>query len=583
MLSQDEHEKKNSNLRGQTIYCAYSYISEGYIHENIVAKPKRTITEVLKRKKIVPKPRSGSDREDHNYASEPELRLGTGGSDSEMGYVTDSLNFQHRRRMAHEIQSQHPYHSEIVIEKDQTEKARQSQKKLHTNESLTKSTAVLAKLEASLKASKRQSLDSDTHSQDNFTVHSKHEVMKGSQSSLSRLGISSTTVTSYNQSDSETSDFSTGAQLDVPKFQTVSPISPQAGLGQSMKGYQSDSSHAHLRSNLAHRNIFSPHMCSDTENDRIVSQHDQYDKSLFKSSNQTPSISLQQSNLPQGIRSERDSKTDSPLAKLAKQLSGSSFPVTGSVSPVRGRGNSLSLSNSVSPVKGRGISPSYSDTGSPGRGRGINTSYLPPGSPMVAQGNSFSFTNSPSMQRTEYEDQQKSHPNQKYSMDTQNALVPPSTTVLTESQNYEGNLFKPDANEMAKTQTFKISSLSAYTRDRDDSNKGLFSSDNESLCSESKTVNYTSGTETDASSVLARLVTGQAGFKKSRLPREASYLSGTESESSNVMARSVTGQSGFTKSRLPMEVDLNVNRETTQSVRQSLEKTQPKPATQVHQ
>ena len=541
---------------------------------------------MLKRKKIVPVPPSGSDREDHNYASEPEPRLGTGGSDSEMGYVTDSLNFQHRRRMAQEIQSQNAYHSETVIENDQnqTEKARQSQKKLHTNESLAKPTAVLAKLEASLKASRRQSLDSDTHSQDNFTVHSKHEGMKGSQSSLSRLGISSTTVTSYNQSDSETSDFSTAAQLDVPKFQTVSPISPQAGLGQSMKGYQSDSSHAHFRSNLAQRNIFSPQiMCSDTENDRIVSQHDQYDKSLFKTSNQTPPIPLQQSNLPQGIKSERDSKTDSPLAKLAKQLSGSSSPVPGSVSPVRGRGNILSLSNSVSPVKGRGISPSYSDTGSPGRGRGINTSYLPPGSPVVAQGNSFSFTNSPSMQRTEYEDKQKSNQNQKYSIDTQNALVPPSTSVLTESQNYKRNLFKLDANEMAKTQTSKSSSLSAYTRDRDDSNKGLFSSDNESLCSKSKTVNYTSGTETDASSVLARLVTGQAGFKKSRLPREASYLSGTESESSNVMARSVTGQSGFTKSRLPREVNLNVNRETTQSVRQSPEKTQPKPATQVHQ
>ena len=545
---------------------------------------------MLKRKKIVPKPRSGSDREDHNYASEPELRLGTGGSDSEMGYVTDSLNFQHRRRMAQEIQSHHAYHSEayhseIVIESDQnqTEKVMQSRMKLHTNESLAKPTAVLAKLEASLKASRRQSLDSDTHSQDNFTVNTKQEVMKGSQSSLSRLGISSTTVTSYNQSDSETSDFSTGAQLDVPKFQTVSPISPQAGLGQSMKGYQSDSSHAHFRSNLAHRSIFSPHMCSDTENDRIVSQHDQYEKSLFKSSNQTPSISLQQSNLSQGVRSERDSKTDSPLAKLAKQLSGSSSPVPGSVSPVRGRGYSLSLSNSVSPVKGRGISPSYSDTCSPARLRGINTSYLPPGSPVVAQENSFSFTNSPSMQRTEYEDKQKSHPNQNYSMDTQNALVPPSASVITESQNYKRNLFKPDANEMAKTQTFKSSSLSAYTRDRDDSNKGLFSSDNESLCSKSKTVNYTSGTETDASSVLARLVTGQAGFKKSRLPREASYLSGTESESSNVMARSVTGQSGFTKSRLPREVDLNVNRETTQSVRQSLEKTEPTPATQMHQ
>ena len=505
--------------------------------QETAVKPKRTITEVLKKKKIVLKPPTVSDGEDYNYASEPDSRPAIGGSDSEKGYATDSLSIPHRHRVTQVPQK---FHSETIMQnKHIDQEVNQSQEKECINDTLSTPKAIFAKLEASLKESRRTTSEFDPHSQENYQVRPKQDSHKGSQSSLARLQMSSTTVTSYNQSvsDSNSSDFSVGAQSDVPKFQTVSQISPQTGLlsnsRQIMKGYQSDTSHSHIKSDLAHRNMFSPHLFSDNENDRCVQQYNKYENSLFTSSNQSPPVvSLKQLDSFQGIKRERDSKTDSPLALLAKQLSGSSSSVSGFISPVkewgtshsymntgspgRGRGMIPSYSDIEPPGRGRGISPSYSDTGSPGRGRGIpsysdneshSPSYLNTGSHVKGQGYSLSYVDSlpkpGSSQAKQRADNQNIH-GKNDNMDVQNSQVPSTDfTMKKEPHSCTRNLFK------------EVGS------------KDIFSSDNESPFQKPKPTVYSSGNETESSNVLARSVTGQAGFTKSRLPRE---VTGTQTD-----------------------------------------------------
>lgn len=366
----------------------------------VSAKPKRTIADVLKSKKIKLKQPAQSDTEEQTCVSEPELQFGmlqaSSGSDRERGYTTDSLLIPHRHRPSRMALSAQKDHSETMEEnrnKKETDTSchkdvSSSQEKtgnVSVNKPQHSKKGILDKLEASLIASSgRSSPLSDVQSQDNYLVYDRQQSAKGSQSSLSRLKISSTTVTSYCQtgSDSENSEFSTDAQSDIPKFQTVSQISPHT-LYQSgpkhdtafIKGHQSDTSHCHIKPDSTKKQAFSPQMCSDTENDRY-----KIDKSRFQSDRQECLVynSLSPASSSQGSKADHEEvKTDSPLSSLLKHFSDSNSSL-GSGSPVRGRGiSSLEKGQGIgSPGRGQWI-------GSPGRGKGI-------GSPIGGRGLSLS-------------------------------------------------------------------------------------------------------------------------------------------------------------------------------------------------
>ena len=414
----------------------------------IAAKPKRTIAEVLKSKKINLKEPTPSDGEDQHYVSEPELKFGlnqsSGGSDPERGYTTDSLVIPHRHRQSRVTRSPQKYHGETVSGNKSIEEilsktpehfsdSQEKPRNFHFDKGAQRKKAIFDKLEAKLEASLRSSSGrssplSDIQSQENFPVHERQS-FKGSQSSLARLQISSTTVTSYKQtgSISDNADFSLGAQTvsqvsphysdhsdfshsgqsnksksqtvsqlssnhfdnlyhnhgaqsNKSKFQTLSQKSPQTVPHTSsqtaskssnfdfMKGYQSDTSHVHIKPDSAIKQTSLPYMCSDTENDRLV-PYTKLDSVKFQKGQKGFQFALQQNNSPQGVKSDSsDSVLPSPLVSFLKEFSASNSSLSDSGSLGRGRGI-------ISPINGRGIASTSRcrGDGSLGSGRGFES------------------------------------------------------------------------------------------------------------------------------------------------------------------------------------------------------------------
>ena len=422
----------------------------------VAARPKRTIADALKSKKISLKERAPSDSEDQHYVSEPEFKSGHGplssGSDPERGYTTDSLVIPHRHRQSRVTHSpqKYMYHSEtlsshksaekIVSPRSNIEHFSESQTNLgisHTENVVPRRKGIFDKLEAQLEASiksasGRSSPVSDI--QESYPAHERHS-FKGSQSSLARLQISTTTVTSYHQtgSDSDSSDNSQGAKYSSSEFQiasqlstrhsdhssggqsnksksqtesqlllcnvedsyqspgaqsyksnfqTVSQKSPQTvpyatsqtGSKSSnpdiMKGYQSDTTHVYTRPISSIMQTSSPHMCSDTENDRLV-PYNRLDSAKLKLKDQKISqLTLQQNNSPQGVKSDSsDSILPSPMVAYLKDYSASNSSLSDSGSVGRGRGI-------ISLIRGRGVASPSSGQGDSSPGRG----YESPGS-----------------------------------------------------------------------------------------------------------------------------------------------------------------------------------------------------------
>ena len=238
------------------------------------------------------------------------------------------------------------------------------------------------------------------------------------------------------------------AQSNKSKFLTVSQQSPQSlpcSTSQTasnspnmdfLKGYQSDTTHVYTRPVSSIKQTSSPHMCSDTENDRLVPYNRLDSVKLQLKGQKGLQLTSQQNNSPQGIRSDSsDLILPSPVVANLKVFSGSNSSLSdsgslgrgrsiissvrgrgiaspsrglgdsspgsargyespnsgrGNVSPNRGRGiaSLIASQGSGSPVRGRGTGSPVRGRGSPSPvGRGITLGYSPtqPGSPRSAE------------------------------------------------------------------------------------------------------------------------------------------------------------------------------------------------------
>ena len=608
-------------------------------------KPKRTIADVLKSKKITMKPPAQSDSEDHICASEPELRYGlpqtSSGSDPERGYATDSLSAQtipHRHRLTRTNLSPQKYHSETVIQDRAAEAVVNNSHKQYSlsqeqndqicvKDSFLTRKGIFDKLEANLKAtSGRSSPVSDIDSQENSLVHQRHDSVRSSHTSLARLQFSSTTVTSYRQtgSDLEISDFSTGAQSEfqtvspissqtVPHIspKTVSPISPQTVPHLSshtvspmssqvvphfssqtgyksdvLKGYQSDTSHAHNTSNSAiQRNSFSGTF-SDTENNRLLqTKHD----TDLDSQQGHPISNHKQASSPQGVKTKRNqSHSGSPLSTLIKQLSESNSSLSGCGSPVRGRGTPLPLSpgsyaaNDAVRVGSHHI-----------RDEQMDVKVLKSPTSVTSHAES---SISPVINKKE---------NSQYSYCENRAMDKMKSPVspINMSDSSRPRLLLEDSRKQSVFDKLSYTSTDTYNYS-DKTKSGFMKTSSKSVDGE---IGNTHGAMSPVLSSINPDMTKLSGLSLSQpgstnkinskslfgdfdivssdsenpfqnqkqlfKHKSKVYSSGTDTDTSNILAKSVTGQSGFTKSRLPKEV--------TQNVRKSPEKNLSKIVPQV--